>query len=236
MCDQTDSKISYKDAINYWSKVEPTVKGVLGGYGEGTSVPRADIIGSMTFYRRLHARMPKNISEEPTYALDFGAGIGRVTKSFLSKVCDRVDLLEPVGSFVDQMRIELLELAKSGKIGSIYQISMQDWIPEREYSYQILWCQWCCGHLPDRAFIHWLNNCKKGLKEGGYLVVKENLSTAFGGEDIFDPTDSSKTRSDSSFRKLFSQAGWDVVLTMRQHGMPHELYPIQMYALQPSKD
>ncbi|GMG21993.1 unnamed protein product [Ambrosiozyma monospora] len=228
---EIDSQINYTKAIDYWTGVEASVDGVLGGFGPTTSVPKADIVGSNTFLRKLKTRL----SVEPgkvKYGLDFGAGIGRVTKDFLVKVCDKVDLLEPVKPFVDQMKVELQVC--QDKIGDIYDISMQDWEPEYEGKYYLIWCQWCCGHLPDKDFLKWLDNCKKGLQKDGLLVVKENNTTS--GEDVFDPEDSSKTRSDANFRRLFKEAGWKLIATDLQKGVPRELYPIRMYALKPIRE
>ncbi|AOA60555.1 Alpha N-terminal protein methyltransferase 1 [Komagataella phaffii CBS 7435] len=226
---QVDSLINYDDALKYWNSVPASVDGVLGGYGETTSVPKADVVGSMTFLRKLKSRF-SNDPDKIKYGIDFGAGIGRVTRDFLHKVCDKVDLLEPVKPFVDQMRVELQTLMEQGKIGDIYEIPMQDWKPE-ESRYSLIWCQWCCGHLPDPAFLEWLNKCKTAIQKDGLLVIKENNTTT--DEDMFDDTDSSKTRSDTNFRRLFAEAGWKLISVDRQKGVPRELYPIRMYALKP---
>lgn len=230
--ENVDKLINYNDAISYWTDIPATVDGVLGGFGENTSVPRADIVGSSTFMRKLRTRW----SAEPgkiKYGIDFGAGIGRVTRDFLHKICDKVDLLEPVEPFVKQMQVELEPLAKEGKIGEIYDIPMQDW-QAVEGRYALIWCQWCCGHLPDEAFLAWLDQCKKGLQKDGLLVVKENNTNS--DDDLFDPEDSSKTRSDKNFRRLFEQAGWKLIATDLQKGVPRELFPIRMYALKPVRN
>lgn len=224
-----DGKIDYDTAISYWTDVPATVDGVLGGFGESTSVPRADIVGSGVFMRKLRSRY--SVEEGKIgYGIDFGAGIGRVTRDFLHKICDKVDLLEPVKPFVDQMRIELSDLNAKGKIGEIYDIPMQDWVSE-EGKYVIIWCQWCVGHLPDDAFLKWLDECKKGLQKDGILIVKENNTN--DSEDLFDEEDSSKTRSDVNFRRLFKQGGWKLIASDLQKGVPKELFPIRMYALKP---
>ncbi|ODV95376.1 hypothetical protein PACTADRAFT_33944 [Pachysolen tannophilus NRRL Y-2460] len=224
-----DSKISYSDAIDYWTSIPPTVDGVLGGFGEQTSVPKADIVGSNTFIRKLKTRF--SVEEgKVKYGIDFGAGVGRVTKDFLVKHCDKVDLLEPVVPFVEKMKTNLSEYIDEGKIGEIYQIPMQDWEPEPK-KYYLIWCQWCCGQLPDNDFLKWLDNCKKAIQENGLLVIKENNSTS--DTDIFDEVDSSKTRTDENFRKLFKKAGWKLISTDKQKGLPKELLPVRMYALKP---
>ncbi|KAF6014531.1 hypothetical protein HII12_001355 [Brettanomyces bruxellensis] len=146
-----DDLISYDDAIKYWSSIEPSINGVLGGYGDTTNVPRVDIVGSLIFYRRVKTKFLKT-SEETKYGIDFGAGIGRVTKNLLSNICDQVDLLEPVENFVVKMNEELRVLKAQGKIGEILQISMQNWVPKKTHKYHLLWCQWCCGHITDDDF------------------------------------------------------------------------------------
>ncbi|AMD19307.1 HBR406Cp [Eremothecium sinecaudum] len=228
--ERPDSNINYEDAINYWSNVPPTVDGVLGGYGPQTPVPSQDVHGSMHFVRKLKSRMvpAQGMSR---WSVDIGAGIGRVTRDFLSKISDKVDLVEPVKPFVEQARVQLEPLAQSGKLGTIYDVGMQDWVPENG-KYWLIWCQWCVGHLPDEEFVKFLKRCIQGLQPNGTIVVKENNTT---GEDDFDPQDSSITRSDEKFRALFSQAGLKLIATERQKGMPKELYPVRIYALKPQQ-
>ena len=64
-------------------------------------------------------------------------------------------------------------------------------------------------------------------------MVKENLSTDIHNRDIYDDEDSSVTRSDEKFRKLFKDAKLALVATELQRGMPKELYPVRIYALKP---
>jgi protein N-terminal methyltransferase len=220
-----DSYINYDDAIEYWSGVPATINGVLGGFGE-TSLPSTDVKGSRAFLKKLDLQFAEG---HVFYGLDIGAGIGRVTRDFLSKVCDKVDLVEPVEQFVEEAHKALAELKSAGKIVDIYQIGMQDFIPSQG-KYTVIWCQWCLGHLGDKALVEFLQRCKKGLEENGVIVVKEN-NTMF--EDDFDETDSSVTRTDDKFRALFKEAGLELLSTQLQHGLPKKLYPVRMYALKP---
>lgn len=226
-----DSRIDYNDAINYWTSVPASVNGVLGGYGEQTSVPKADIVGSSTFIRKLQTRMPIN-NGELKLSIEIGAGIGRVTRDLLWKISDKVDLLEPVVPFVQQMATELSQVKLQGKLGEIYNVGMQDWVcPEyRLGKYWLVWCQWCVGQLPDDELVKFWIYCKKCLKDDGTLIVKENIAPE---DDIFDETDSSVTRSDSKFRQLFIKAGYKLIASDIQKGLPRELYPVRMYCLKP---
>ncbi|RLV92819.1 methyltransferase [Spathaspora sp. JA1] len=226
-----DSQINYDDAISYWSSVPASVNGVLGGFGEQTPVPKADIIGSMTFLRKLQTRMACPESQTKR-TIDMGAGIGRITRDLLWKVSDVVDLLEPVKPFVQQMEQELVQVQQRGKLGTIYDIGMQDWIPEPEKKYWLIWCQWCVGQLPDSELVEFWKRCKNALIENGIgtMIVKENIAP---WEDIFDETDSSVTRTDEKFRQLFIEAGFKLIASDLQKGLPKELYPVRMYCLKP---
>jgi protein N-terminal methyltransferase len=224
-----DNKINYDDAIQYWSNVPASVDGVLGGFGEKTSVPKADIIGSSTFIRKLQTRMQYD-GEKLT--IDMGAGIGRITRDFLWKISDKCDLLEPVKPFVEQMNHELIQVKQKGKLGDIYDLGMQDWncAPNKTGKYWLIWCQWCVGQLPDDELVEFWIKCRKALIENGVgtMIVKENISPV---EDIFDETDSSVTRTDEKFRKLFKQAGFKLIASDIQKGLPKELFPVRMYCL-----
>lgn len=221
-----DSQINYNDAIAYWSSVPASVNGVLGGFGEQTAVPKADIVGSSTFLRKLATRMacPDN---QTKYTIDMGAGIGRITRDLLWKISDKVDLLEPVKPFVAQMDRELADVAKRGKLGQIYPIGMQDWQPDKQY--WLVWCQWCVGQLPDDALVEFWTRCRNALMENGTMIVKENIAP--GEEDIFDDTDSSVTRTDAKFRDLFVKAGFKLIASDIQKGLPKELFPVRIYCL-----
>ncbi|AET38073.1 N-terminal protein methyltransferase Ecym_2334 [Eremothecium cymbalariae DBVPG len=223
-----DSHIDYEHSIEYWSSIPATVDGVLGGYGPHTPVPTMDVHGSMHFLRKLKSRMVAP-EQMPKYSADIGAGIGRVTKDFLSKVSDKVDLVEPVKPFLEKAHVELEGLKKEGKIGEIYEVGMQSWQPDAN-KYWLIWCQWCVGHLPDDELVSFFKRCIGGLQPNGTIIVKENNTT---GEDDYDPLDSAVTRTDEKFKSLFARAGLKLIATELQKGLPEGLYPVKMYALKP---
>jgi protein N-terminal methyltransferase len=41
-------------------------------------------------------------------------------------------------------------------------------------------------------------------------------------------------RTDQKFREIFEKAGMKIKKTEIQNGLPKELYPVRMYALQPA--
>ena len=91
--------------------------------------------------------------------------------------------MEPISKFSDNLR------DKDG-IGKICNVGLEDWSPEAKYD--LIWNQWCLGHLTDAQLVMYLGKCGSALKDGGMVIVKENMST--NGEDVFDELDSSVTR------------------------------------------
>jgi len=162
-------------------------------------------------------------------AVDCGAGIGRITEGLLLSIADTVDIIEPIAKFSDSLK------GKPG-IGRIWNIGLEEWDFDGDnvhesMRYDLIWNQWCLGHLTDAQLVQYLMKCGRALRAGGWIVVKENMST--GKEDIFDEIDSSVTRVDDKFRKIFQEAGMNIKRTELQKGMPKELYPVRIYALQP---
>ncbi|KAK3112672.1 hypothetical protein LTR53_010819 [Teratosphaeriaceae sp. CCFEE 6253] len=221
-----DALINHQAAIAYWSATEPTVNGVLGGFPQ---VSRVDLQGSSNFLAKLRrASKHHPPGKKLRRAADCGAGIGRITEGFLTRVVDAVDIVEPVKSFTDQIE------GKAG-VGAIYNVGLESWHPDREGlgPYDLIWNQWCVGQLTDAQLVEYLQRLPRVLSEGGWIVVKENLSNHHRGEDVYDDEDNSVTRSDSKFRRLFQEAGLKLVSTELQRGMPEGLYPVRAYALQP---
>jgi protein N-terminal methyltransferase len=225
-----DSAIDHKAALEYWSSVSADNTGVLGGYPQ---VSRIDLQSSSNLLAKL--RRKSTIHAPPrrlTRVVDCGAGIGRITKGFLSKIADVVDIVEPV---VNLTRVitegaEFEDLRKEGRIGKIYNVGLEDWTPEHKYD--LIWNQWCLGQLTDAQLLEYFERTKEFVTEGGWVVVKENMSTDISGNDVFDETDSSVTRADGKFRDLFEKSGLKIVATEVQRGMPKELFPVRTYAMQ----
>lgn len=122
-------------------------------------------------------------------------------------------------------------MAGKGQVGEIFVTSLQDW--DAEGPYDLIWNQWCLGHLTDHQLVAYLKRCKDAVTPDGWIVVKENMSTDKDFEDIFDATDSSVTRTDAKFMQLFQDAGLRLMKTELQKGFPKGLYPVRLYALRP---
>ncbi|GAB7338299.1 hypothetical protein MBLNU457_4615t1 [Dothideomycetes sp. NU457] len=231
-----DSQISAAAAIAYWSSTSADVDGMLGGFPQ---VTRADLQGSSNFLSKLR-RSSKHLppSKPLRRAADCGAGIGRITLGFLSKVAEVVDIVEPVEKFTERISAgdEFEEIRARGGIGQIWNTGLEAWNPpvaNESDKYDLIWNQWCVGQLTDKDLTEYLRKSKAWLSEGGWVVVKENLSNDPADIDVYDEVDSSVTRTDKKFRKIFQDAGLKLVSTELQRGFPASLYPVRMYALRP---
>jgi len=222
-----DSHVSHSEALAYWNNIPATVDGMLGGYPHVSCI---DLRGSANFLAKLRRGVYNAAASSLLKrGVDCGAGIGRVTAGFLSKVCEVIDIVEPVEKFAQEARTA--EMSGKGTVGEVHVIGLEGWVPRERYD--LVWNQWCVGHLTDTQLVEYLQRCKDAVENGGWIVVKENMSTNPLGEDIFDQLDSSVTRTDAKFRRLFKETGLNVVRTELQMGMPKELYPVRFYALQP---
>src|SRR5436190_6784647 len=159
-----DSKIDQASSIKYWSSVTPNVNGMLGGFPE---ISRIDLRGSAAFLAKIRRLRPSIGSNGLQLGVDCGAGIGRVTEGFLCKVCDIVDIVEPVEKFATVVQDG--KLNRDGKIGDIYVTGLENWTPNK--TYDLIWNQWCLGHLTDQQLVEYLVKCRSALSENGLLVV-----------------------------------------------------------------
>lgn len=184
--------------------------------------------------------------------------IGRVTEGLLlNGIAQQVDVIEPIAKFTNQLQ------GKPG-VRDIFNMGLEDWRPTEGVQYDLIWVQWCVGHLTDDQLVQFLVRCKTTLNsDEGVIVVKENNSTI--GRDEFDDVDSSvtrcvlqviryvsfrffvssmeltrfrQTRDDGTFRRIFTEAGLRLVQTELQKGLNvsgASLLPVRMYALKPAQ-
>ncbi|KAK6584592.1 hypothetical protein PZA11_002816 [Diplocarpon coronariae] len=212
-----DAQINHTDALNYWQSIDADVNGMLGGFPH---ISKVDLQGSKNFLSKLGIGGKSENGKKLGRAVDCGAGIGRITEGLLLNIVTTVDIVEPIAKFANSLE------GRAG-IGHIFVASLEDWSPEDspENKYDLIWNQWCLGHLTDAQLQSYLGTCSKLLNADGLIVVKENLSTS--GEDLFDKLDSSVTRD------IFDRAGLRIKKTEIQKGLPKELYPVRIYALVP---
>lgn len=209
----------YGKALDYWRHTPADIGGVLGGLGELHTI---DIPETKKFLEQYVFSSPAHRRER---ALDCAAGIGRVAKHLLCPLYATVDLLEPLPHMLEQAKREL----EGFSIGEFMLSSMETAdLPKGKYD--LVMIQWAVIYLTDADFVRFFASCKAALREGGFVVLKENCSS----DDSFlvDKEDSSLTRSDKHYKALFKAAGLTVIGEASQKKWEANLIPVKMYALQ----
>lgn len=209
----------YNNAETYWSKIEPTVDGMLGGFASINSV---DIRGSINFLQDLFKLKP---APSRRYALDCGAGIGRVTKQLLLPYFEQIDLVEQNEQFTKQIPSYV---NSKEKIGHIYTEGLQNFTPTPG-KYDLIWSQWVLGHLTDEDLQEFFQRCIKGLNKNGIMVIKENVT--FADDVCVDKVDSSVTRPMIMLKHLMVKSGMRIFKFTRQNNFPSELFPVYIFAI-----
>ncbi|KAJ1824981.1 hypothetical protein LPJ56_002766 [Coemansia sp. RSA 2599] len=218
----------YEDADKYWKGVPSSVDGMLGGLEE---VHGPDVRDSLAFVDKL--KKDARLSLGTSYACDCGAGIGRVTKHFLTARFDKVDLVEQNSMFLETAASSYLKEEKeAGKVGGMFPVGLQQFTPVNG-RYDVIWCQWVLSHLTDEDLVAFLGRCTEGLAPQGLICVKENVASR---GYIVDSEDSSVTRASSVFEEIFRAAGMSVVAKAVQTDFPNGLFEVNMWALQPSQN
>eukprot|EP00304_Pavlova_gyrans_P012487 CAMPEP_0206036048 /NCGR_PEP_ID=MMETSP1466-20131121/2513_1 /ASSEMBLY_ACC=CAM_ASM_001126 /TAXON_ID=44452 /ORGANISM="Pavlova gyrans, Strain CCMP608" /LENGTH=233 /DNA_ID=CAMNT_0053410485 /DNA_START=88 /DNA_END=789 /DNA_ORIENTATION=- len=217
--------VTTENATKYWGAVDATLDGVLGGYAQVSS---PDAESSLAFAG--HLLQGKELGR----ALDCGAGIGRITRDVLIKLARKVDLVELVPKYVDQAK---KDLADHPRMGEFFTSSLQEFMPA-EAHYDLVWIQWVIGHLTDEELVAFFIRCKKSLRPGGWIVVKDNNCSPtepgiIDGRYLVDNDDHSVMRTNKVVKELFTAAGLQVQKEVRQTRFPAELCTVRMYALQP---
>jgi protein N-terminal methyltransferase len=223
-------RLWYENGCEFWDNCEATVDAVLGGFG---FVSRADAIDNVEtlkeiMYKELEVDEMKKLNNKS--CLDVGAGVGRVSETFLCEYFGVVDILEPVKHFVEKAKKDLGQ-----KVRNYFQCGLEEFefINDNNNKeggggekmvYDVIWIQWCIGQLSDADFIKLLKRCEAR----DFVVVKENnCRSGFR----FDDQDMSITRSDAYFRWIFEQAEYDIVEAKLSTCFPQELFEIRTYVL-----
>jgi protein N-terminal methyltransferase len=235
--DDHDSSTEWyrRGATYYNERCPPTIDGVLGGFA---SISDVDLEGSWEFIRQLVQVRPEARTwlvalEESRCcrACECGAGLGRVVKGLLLSSwlpgITHCDLVEPAESLL-LAAPEYLTDPIASKC-RFFKSALQDWEPIPN-TYSLIWVQWVLMYLTDRDVIAFLQRCGKALIPGGFIVVKENICDTCDIE--LDPEDASVNRSPRYWQHLIQSAGLSIVYEYRQPGLPAELHPVVMLALE----
>ncbi|KAK3351146.1 alpha-N-methyltransferase NTM1 [Neurospora tetraspora] len=233
-----DASISKEHGLAYWESVSADENGMLGGipsFAGFANTSKIDLQGSRNFLAKFGIGSKSGL-RRCKRILEGGAGVGRITEGLLTELLDeekggKVDVVEPIAKFTAKLQ------GKKG-VGRVYVMGLEEWVPEvgeGENKYDLVWTQWCVGHLTDEQLVAYLQRCKSALSEDGLIVIKENTTVL--GNDEFDQEDSSVTRGEATFQKVFQKAGLKVVKAEFQKGFPQtrtmKLLPVRMYALKP---
>eukprot|EP00429_Kryptoperidinium_foliaceum_P071028 CAMPEP_0176057720 /NCGR_PEP_ID=MMETSP0120_2-20121206/28751_1 /TAXON_ID=160619 /ORGANISM="Kryptoperidinium foliaceum, Strain CCMP 1326" /LENGTH=265 /DNA_ID=CAMNT_0017391235 /DNA_START=26 /DNA_END=820 /DNA_ORIENTATION=- len=225
--DEEQRKKWYAKGAAYWQEQEPSINGVLGGFSE-THAP--DIRESRRFVDLLRKAGTLRIPRGTGDALDCGAGIGRVTAHLLRHEFGRVDLAEPNVKLLDQAK---KDLAGDPRAGRFIAAPLQH-LQLEPASYDAIWIQWVLLYLPDDDLAAFLQRCKRALRKGGVIFVKENV--VLDGNFVIDREDNSVSRADNEYKAVFEQAGLHLEHQLKQTCWPTDLFPVKMYALRPTAD
>eukprot|EP01029_Cantina_marsupialis_P023822 TRINITY_DN60013_c0_g2_i1.p1 TRINITY_DN60013_c0_g2~~TRINITY_DN60013_c0_g2_i1.p1 ORF type:complete len:257 (+),score=49.42 TRINITY_DN60013_c0_g2_i1:300-1070(+) len=207
----------YKDSNEFWDNGEATIEAMLGGI----EICEDDIAHSEKLLALLKEH---NKGFRMKRALDCGAGIGRISKQFLVKHFEEVDIVE--------QSVRLCESAPkyvgSDRLKDVFCEGLQTFVPTKEYD--CIWIQWVLAYLTDKDLVEFMRNCKQGLSKDGVIVVKAN-ATGYQ-QFVFDEEDVSVTRSFEFFNALFVAAGLNIVSAKKVDSFPDEIYPVYSWILQ----
>lgn len=218
----------YKNAQEYWSRIPPSIDGMLGGL---SVVDRSDIDGSSKFLRDLFKMKPSPASNR---ALDCGAGIGRVTKNLLVNFFNTVDLVEQDENFARQANEYLSNNGQlSPKVGNIFNVGLQDFTPTAG-TYDVIWCQWVLGHLTDADLALFFQRCSSAIAKNGCIIIKENF-TSNDDDFCIDAVDSSVTRSVGVTKKILDSVNLRIVHIVKQENFIKGLFPVYTIACKPNR-
>lgn len=138
--------------------------------------------------------------------------------------------MEVTEAFLQQARADQ-QLQSSGRVDRFIHSGLQSFHPESG-RYDVIWCQWVLGHLTDEDLVAFLKRSLAAVEpKQGWVVVKENLAS--GTDDyILDEEDSSVTRSEQCWKRLFNQAGARIVREQMQTGFPSDLFKVKTFVIQ----
>lgn len=237
----------YQQTIDHWSQ-QSGLNGVLGGCSEIDSL---DAEGSLAFLSESVQQSPQQPSpQQPSpqqqspqqqlfassHALECGAGVGRVTSSVLLHVTQSVHLVEVSPPLIEQARSNLSLF--SGRV-TFECTSLQDFQPPTDgTTFTLVWLQWVLGHLTDTGVVRLLKQCKRSLRAGGSIVLKENIASrreckVGRGRYMLDKANAAVIRSHEHMLTLCRLAGLAVVRSKPQKGLPKDYYAVRMYELVP---
>ena len=200
---------------SYWSNEPATVSSMLNSNAQ---VDDIDTKCSVELLTHLVSRGFK-----PGRVLDVGAGIGRVSVNVLVNFFDRIDFLEKEEKFCSEIK---LNLAESGKIGVIYNKSIQNFVFETKYD--CIWAQWCLEYLTDEELVAFLGLAGEFLEKDGKIVVKENILME---KKRVVSQDGAEIRNIFDYKRFINEAELKIVKEFYHPNWPSDLEKVMVYVL-----
>ena len=117
-----ESPTWYTHAKQYWDNIDSNIEGMLGGFGSLTTI---DARTNKEFIREY----VQDGCLKTARCCDCGAGIGRVTSSFLIHCFQNVDLVEQTEKFLDQAKIDFDSLGYGSRV-SFIPLGLQNFYPK----------------------------------------------------------------------------------------------------------
>ncbi|CAF1269839.1 unnamed protein product [Adineta ricciae] len=212
---------------DYYSSRPKTFDTMLGGY---TQVHDPDIQESSQLIQTLMKQFSGKLGS--SYCLELGCGIGRVTKSLLSRYFDHIDINDLLEEYCQQTRALFEENDEKDKIGQAFVGSIGNLQLENFPKYDVIWAQWVLGYLNGDDLVQLLRKLKSTLKKNGLIVIKDNC-VANGQEPEFDPDDQYYVRTGEQFYDIAHRAGLTVIKDQRSKlkQIVRELLPIRIFVL-----
>ncbi|VDM34768.1 unnamed protein product [Hydatigera taeniaeformis] len=223
----------YAKSAQYWSGVDATISGMLGGLSE---VHAPDIAGSKSILDRFGPSLRE-------YALDCGAGIGRITKDLLLPHFTTVDMVEMMEKFLDASTA-YIGRPDVDRVGNKFCCALQHFTPPQG-RYDVIWVQWVIGYLTLSATVEFLRRCVTGLRScdcaatataavptrRSVIVLKETVF--WGAKSYYDKRDSSFMRTHDELLEVFRKAKLRVLLDEKQTNLPRHICPVYAFVLVP---
>eukprot|EP00801_Mesodinium_rubrum_P008426 Mrub_08445.p1 GENE.Mrub_08445~~Mrub_08445.p1 ORF type:complete len:256 (+),score=42.11 Mrub_08445:31-768(+) len=217
----------YSKSKDYWS-TQNSEYGVVGCIDD---ISEIDLKFTDNVLSKLRDR---SIIETPNdTCIDFGAGVGRVTKHVLSRHFKNITLVEQCSNMCDQMKVEFdtLKPVYSSHHFTVVNESLQNFENLRHKpKYDLVVCDWILSHLYDDDMINFLDVIKSNMHPHSTLIVKDNVNNN-GDDDEFDQNDFTVTRPVKKQEMLFTCCGFDIVYKEMQPDWPGDLFPVYIWAM-----
>ena len=112
---------------------------------------------------------------------------------------------------------------------------MQDWTPSSS-SYDVIWAQWCVGHLTDAHFLRFLQRCRTALKPRASSSSKTTAASRHPRTTVLvDDADRSICRGRAYLEALLALSGAELLCTALQPDCREDAFPADVIRCGPTR-